>query len=259
MAGLEPQLGHIEGAIEAAALDPDASLTEARIEQLIADADAARTRIREGAYQQLHRDPYRAELGPSILARVPADLDATMERVVVNAASRLGFRVEHARGPRAYVIEFGNEAVIDSLPGVASGSAFVGSFDREYAVENETIDFFASGHALVEGLLAHFEEDPKGRVARLEIAIPGQPGAGLVAIYKEGPQFEVVALDADGSPRPDWAAAFARVPSGAQKMQPHDVAAYDWAALASRLAARLGARDPHAIAAIVVRPRKPGN
>ncbi len=101
-----------------------------------------------------------------------------MERVVVNAASRLGFRVEQVRGRRAYAIEFGNEALVDSLPGVPGGSSFVGSFDREYAVEDESIDFFASGHALVEGLLAHFEEDPKGRVARLEVRMPGQRGAG---------------------------------------------------------------------------------
>ena len=95
-----------------------------------------------------------------------------MEQVVVNAASRLGFRVEQVRGRRAYAIEFGNEALVDSLPGVPGGSSFVGSFDREYAVEDETIDFFASGHPLVEGLLAHFEEDPKGRVARLEVQHP---------------------------------------------------------------------------------------
>ena len=232
---------------------PDAALSDAQIEQLIADAQAARTRIHEAAYQQLHRDPYRAELGPSILARVPADLDALMERVVVNAASRLGFRVEQVRGRRAYAIEFGNEALIDSLPGVPGGSSFVGSFDREYAVEDETIDFFASGHALVEGLLAHFEEDPKGRVARLEVRIPGQRGTGLVAIYKDGPQFDVVAFDADGRARPDWAEAFRRRSLGAVKMKPEDAAAHDWPALVTRLAPQLGNRRPHAIAAVVVR------
>ena len=214
------------------------------IDQLIAAAQAARTRIHEAAYQQLHRDPYRAELGPSILARVPQGLDALMEQVVVNAASRLGFRVEQVRGRRAYAIEFGNEALIDSLPGVPGGSSFVGSFDREYAVEDETIDFFASGHPLVEGLLAHFEEDPKGRVARLEVHVPGQAGTGLIAIYKDGPQFEVVAFDADGRPRPDWADAFRRRPLAAQTMKPADAAAHDWPALVTRLAPQLGEPPP---------------
>ena len=152
----------------------------------MAAAQEARTRIHEAAYQQLHRDPYRAELGPSILASIPPDLDALMEQVVMNAVARLGFRVEAVRGMRTYAIDFGNEALVDSLPGVPGGASFIGSFDREYAVEDETIDFFASGHALVEGLLAHFEEDPKGRVARVELHHPGQTGTGLVAFYKDG-------------------------------------------------------------------------
>jgi len=158
LAGLEPQLAHVEGALEAIALDPGASLTDERLDQLIADARAARTRIREAAYQQLHRDPYRPEMADAILARVPVELDALIERVVTNACAELGFRVEHVRGRRTFAIEFGNEAVVDSLPGVPGGSAFVGTFDREEAVEDETIDFFASGHPLVEAILAYFEE-----------------------------------------------------------------------------------------------------
>ena len=255
IAGVEPQLAHVESALEEMALRPDASLSNAQIDRLIADAQAARTRIHEAAYQQLHRDPYRAALGPSILGRVPGDLDALMERVVVNAASQLGFRIEQVRGRRVYAIEFGSEALIDSLPGVPGGSSFVGSFDREYAVEDESIDFFASGHALVEGLLAHFDEDRKGRVARLEVIIPGQPGTGLVAIYKDGPQFEVLAFDAGGCARPDWADAF-RFPSlDGLKVKTDDAAALDLPALVTRLAPQLGSRRPHAIAAVVVRSK----
>jgi ATP-dependent helicase HepA len=253
IAGVEPQLAHVERALEDLALDPGRTLSDEDIESLIDAAQAARTRIHEAAYQQLHRDPYRAELGPAILARVPSDLDALMEQVVVNAASRLGFRVEQVRGTRAYAIEFGNEAVIDSLPGVPGGSSFVGSFEREYAVEDETIDFFASGQALVEGLHAHFEEDAKGRVARLEVRIPGQAGRGLVAIFKDGPEFDVLAMDDDGRVRPEWAEAFGRRPLRARKMMPDDVAAHDWAGLVARLAPRLQRSSPHAVAAIVVR------
>jgi ATP-dependent helicase HepA len=89
---------------------------------------------------------------------VPAELDALTERVVVNACTRLGFHVQHLRGRRTFAIEFGNEAVVDSLPGVPGGSAYVGTFDREEAVEDESIDFFASGHPLIEGILAYFED-----------------------------------------------------------------------------------------------------
>jgi ATP-dependent helicase HepA len=253
IAGVEPQLTHVESALENLALDPGHTLSDGEIESLVAAAQAARTRIHEAAYQQLHREPYRAELGPAILGRVPSGLDALMEQVVVNAASRLGFRVEQVRGSRAYAVDFGNEALIDSLPGVPGGSSFVGSFDREYAVEDETIDFFASGHALVEGLLAHFDDDAAGRVARLEVRIPGQSGRGLIAIYKEGPEFEVLAFDLDGQARPEWADAFRRRPLRAVKMTGDDAASRDWPALVARVGQRLGDRRPHAIAAIVVR------
>ena len=158
LAGLEPQLAHIEHALEEIALDAHASLTDERLERLVAEARAARTRIREAAYQQLHRDPYRSDMAAGILARVPNDLDALTERIVTTACARLGFRVEHLRGRRIFAIEFGNEAIVDSLPGVPGGSAYVGSFDREEAVEDESIDFFASGHPLVEGVLAYFED-----------------------------------------------------------------------------------------------------
>ncbi len=252
MAGVELQLAPVESALEAVALQPE-GLSDAQLDQLIAAAQAARTRIHEAAYQQLHRDPYRADLGPSILGRVPEGLDELVEQVVVNAASRLGFRIEQVRGRRAYAIEFGSEALIDSLLGVPGGSSFVGSFDREYAVEDESIDFFASGHALVEGLLAHFEEDPKGRVARLEVRIPGQSGTGLIAIYKDGPRFEVAAFDAGGLARPNWADAFRRRSLSAVNMKAEDAAAHDWPALVTRLAPLLGNRRPHAIAGVVVR------
>ncbi len=253
IAGLEPQLAHLEGALERIALDPEPSLTDEQVERLVAAAQEARTRIHEAAYQQLHRDPYRPQLGPAILAAIPPELDALMEQVVINACARLGFRVEAVRGMRTYAIDFGNEALVDSLPGVPGGASFIGSFDREYAVEDETIDFFASGHALVEGLLAHFEEDPKGRVARVELHHPGQTGTGLVAFYKDGAHVEIVALDVDGRERPDWAAAFRRRPPRVSRMEPDDAAMPTWPAVVRRLGAKLGSRRPHALAAIVVR------
>jgi ATP-dependent helicase HepA len=169
LAGLEPQLAHIESALEDIALDARESLTDERLERLVAEARAARTRIREAAYQQLHRDPYRSDMAAGILARVPNDLDALIERIVTTACARLGFRVEHLRGRRIFAIEFGNEAIVDSLPGVAGGSAYVGTFDREEAVEDESIDFFASGHPLVEGVwrISRIWETAGGRARQI--------------------------------------------------------------------------------------------
>jgi ATP-dependent helicase HepA len=255
LAGLEPQLAHIEAALDDIALDAEASLSDAMLDRLITDARAARTRIREAAFQQLHRDPYRQDMAPGILARVPPDLDALVEKVVVTAAARLGFGVERLRGRRKFAIDFGAEALVDSLPGVAGGTSFVGTFDREEAVEDEAIDFFASGHPLVEGLLMHFDDAGEGRVACIEADVAGRRGeAGIVAFYKEGPRF-VVALDGAGHERPEWARAFHQRPLRVRPLAREDARRIDWAAIARRAGEQLDpARRPYALAGIFVRP-----
>ena len=257
-AGLEPQLAHVERTLEEIALDPAASLTDARLETLIGDARAARSRIREAAYQQLHREPYRADMGPDLLARIPAELDALNEHVIVTVCSRLGFAVEHTRGRRTYAIELGNESLVDNLPGVPGGSSYVGSFDREEAVDDDTIDFFASGHPLVEGVFALIEDSQIGRVVRLEVEIGDDRGYGLIAIYKDGPGFDVVAHDHSGRNRPDWAAAFRQRPLRIRQITA-DVDDREWTDAIRRLATRLDpARRPHALAAVIVRPVRQG-
>jgi ATP-dependent helicase HepA len=259
LAGLEPQLAHVEGALEATGLEPAASLTGERFDALVSEAQGARTRVREAAYQQLHRDPYRPAMRDSILARVPPDLDTLNEAVAVAACQRLGFHVERQRGRRAFSIEFGNEAVVDSLPGVPGGSSFLGTFDREEAVENEALDFFASGHPLVEGLLANLEESRRGRVAVLHVASGGENGLGLLAIYKDGPTFEAVVVDGAGRPRPDWAAPFRDRSLRTRRVAPerlHElVHAPDWASTVRRLGSFLDpTRRPVALAAVFVGP-----
>jgi ATP-dependent helicase HepA len=255
LAGLEPQLAHVEGALEAAADDPEASLSGPALEALLTEAGAARTRIREAAYQQLHRDPYDASMAEAILQRVPPDLDALNETVVVTACLRLGFKVDGPRGRRIYAIEFGNGALVDSLPGVADGSIWVGTFDREEAVQDETLDFFASGHPLVEGVFAYFEDSPRGRVTCLRVEVGQDRGEGLVAVYKDGPAFDVVAIDADGRGRPDWADAFRRRPLRARQPPLEDIDDRSWTGLARQLGTRLDpARRPHALAWVVVGP-----
>jgi len=255
LAGLEPQLAHVEGALEEIALDPLASLSEERFAALISEAHAARTRIREAAYQQLHREPYRSDMAAGILARVPGEIDALNEEVVVTACIGLGFTIERPRGDRIFAIELGNGALVDGLPGVPGGASYVGSFDREEAVEKETIDFFASGHPLVEGIFAHYEDSAQGRVARFEVEIGRERGEGLVAVYKDGPAFEIVAIDSAGAARPDWAAAIRQRPLRARPVTDEPDEDPDWTVMVRRLGAQLdAARRPHALAAIVVRP-----
>jgi hypothetical protein len=124
-------------------------------------------------------------------------------------------------------------------------------------VEHETIDFFASGHPLVEGILAHFEDSAIGRVARFEVEISQERGAGIVAVYKDGPMFEIVAIDAAGQARPAWAAAIRERPLRAHPVANEANERVDWAGMVRRLGKQLDAtRRPHALAAILVRPSR---
>ncbi|MBY0494340.1 MAG: hypothetical protein K2Y23_08995 [Cyanobacteria bacterium] len=255
MAGLEPQLAPVEAALESLALDPDGQLSESQLAAIVDQTNAARSRIREAAYQHLHRDPYRPEMAAGILARVPKELDALNEEVVITASIGLGFTIAHPRGHRVFSVEIGSGATVEGLPGVPGGASFVGTFDREEAVENECIDFFASGHPLVEGVLAHYEESALGRAVRFEMTMGTRPDAGLIAIYKEGPAFEVIAIDVAGNPRRDWAAAVLKRPINVRPIVGAAAKDGEWRSMVRRLGARLDpTRRLHAVAAIEVRP-----
>ncbi len=182
---------------------------------MLEEARSARGRVHQAAYHELHRDRYEGALGEAILARVPAELEAVTEDVVTRSAARFGFQVEEQSGRRVWHIEYGGEALIDHLPGVMPGSVFRGTFDREQAVEEETLDFFASGHPLVEGVLAELEEGPRGRVAMLQV--PGEREEfGLLAILRKEAEDRRPArrrqLRAVGARRPGPPAARPRQP-----------------------------------------------
>jgi ATP-dependent helicase HepA len=210
MGGLERELRHVALAIAEVALSGTEEVGAEAFAGVLAETEEARTRVQQAAYHELHRDPYRPEMAPSILARVPAELEVLTESVVLRAASRFGFEIEPQNGQKSWLIELGSESLVDHLPGVPLGSRFLGTFDRAEAVADEGRDFFASGHPLVEGILAELADGPRGRVALLQLT-GDEEVFGLLAIYRRGPGWEAVAIDAQGRPRPDLAAQFAAI------------------------------------------------
>ena len=104
-------------------------------------------------------------------------------------------------------------------------------------------------------LLAHLDESSIGRVGLLHTRVPGgTPGLGLAGLYKDGPQFHAVVVDADGRRREDWEAALLRRPLKSRRVRSEDVTSQPaWPALVRRMAKHL---EPHgqpvAIAALVV-------
>ncbi len=198
--GLDAALAPVRPAIEAAvaagsALDLDAIVAAVEAERSGAATDIGRV---------VYADAYRAELGDSVLADVPPDLEERTRRYCLGAADDLGFDVVDKGGVAMVYIEFGSGAKVDSLPGVPGGVRYLGSFDREEAVTRDEVEFFASGHPLVEGLLLELEDGRRGRVALMEIDHRGVEGPGLVGVYKEGAAFRLEIVGADGEPHPEW-------------------------------------------------------
>ncbi|HXO22038.1 MAG TPA: helicase-related protein, partial [Thermoanaerobaculia bacterium] len=258
LGGLERELRHVARAIARAAADAgEGEVDPAVFGPVLAEAREARTRVQEAAYHELHRAPYRPEMAAGILDRVPPDLDRLTADVVQWAAARFGFEIERQSGRDAWQIEFGPEALVDHLPGVPPGSRYLGTFDREEAVEDESRDFFANGHPLVEGILAELEDGPRGRVALLQVA-GDEDAFGLLAIYKTGPQWQAVAVDREGNPRPDLAAVLTVPGSSFELVEAKKwTAQAGWAKTIRKMAEALPKGDePQAVAAFRVRRRK---
>ena len=250
LGGLERELAHVEAAIEAAALSSDEEIPASRFDDVAREAGEARTRMREAAYHALFRDPFRPEEAGALLARVPEDLDELTEEVVTGVSERLGLHVAVSRGGKVHAIELGNRARVDSLPGVPGGSNFVGSFLREEAVEDESIDFFASGHPLVEGILAEVDDGRLGRTAILHV---DRPGIGLLALYRVEGGFEAVAIDGTGKPNPEWAEALTARPLRTRRVRAEALVAQPgWGPGVLKLAAALPpGRRPDALALVI--------
>jgi ATP-dependent helicase HepA len=186
-------------------------------------------------------------MAAGILARVPEDLEELTQEVILGACESLGLRSEAQRGRNTWSIEFGAEALVDSLPGVPAGSSFLGTFDREEGVEKETIDFFASGHPLVEGILTELAEGRRGQVALLEMdaAAGEEPGFGLVALYREGAGLEAAVIDAEGRERPEWARRVTRRPVRTRRVVARSwTERPEWSEAIRRLGSRLRRSDP---------------
>jgi hypothetical protein len=90
---------------------------------------------------------------------------------------------------------------------VPGGSRFYGTFDRAEAVRREELDFFASGHPLVEGLLAELADGPRGRAACLELPSRRHQGEGLLVLRRAGEGVVPEVVDLEGRARPEWRAA----------------------------------------------------
>jgi ATP-dependent helicase HepA len=254
LGGLERELRRVETVIEEQALSDSPSPLPAAFVEAANEAAVARDRVRAAAYHELYRDPFVGENAAALLARVPIDLEDMTQEVVIGASHQLGLRVEEHRDGRVYSILFGNHARVDSLPGVPGGASFLGTFDRAEAVADESIDFYASGHPLVEGLLAEIDDGPLGRTAILHVEAKGESGLALLAVYRTERGFTADCVDIAGVSRPDWAALLTTRPLRSRRVKTDALIAQPgWAEGIRMMAERLPRRErPAAVAAVIV-------
>jgi ATP-dependent helicase HepA len=266
LGGVERHLQGVEEAIEELALTPPAASggeeaeEAAALRSRIEAAQVQHAEAQAAAYHTLHRDPYRAEMAEEILARVPEELEALTQKVVLRSCDLLGLKVDRQLGERAYSLELASGAVVETLPGLAGDATFVGTFDREEGVQRETLDFFASGHPLVEGVLAELEDGSRGRAAMFLLEVePGQAeDFGLIAFYKKGSAVERWAVDRGGRQRPEWLALLDRRPRNWRRAPARDWARQPgWEKALRRIAEGLPEGRPVALAAVrFVKERK---
>jgi len=201
LGGLDRALGHVVQSIRQATETPDPRLD---IETIIAETHEMRQRVIKAMYHHLHQNGYHAGLERGILDRLPEDLEKRTASVVLGACEQFRFDIEHKVGRAVWYLEFGYETIVEALHGVPQGSRFLGTFDRAEAVANESLEFFASGHPLVEGILGELADGKRGQVALLEFSQSGLHGEGFIFIDRHAADFTLRAFDLQGKEQPAW-------------------------------------------------------
>ena len=95
------------------------------------------------------------------------DLDERLEETVTELARKIGIGVDTDEHVEAFQVAFdlGRELTVEALPGIslAQDKVLVGTFWRDTAIDREEIEYFATGHPLVEALFAFLRDGPFGR------------------------------------------------------------------------------------------------
>ncbi len=155
------------------------SFDKPAVERLVARAQA-----RMGIEDE-EEEPQPLEDG---LWGVARDLDERLEETVTELARRVGIRVDTDEEVEAFqcAFHFGHALNVEALPGldVMEDRTVLGTFWRDTAVEAEELEYFATGHSLVEALFGFLRDGPYGRSGMRYIEKRGTLKArGLELLY----------------------------------------------------------------------------
>ncbi len=98
---------------------------------------------------------------------IARDLDERLEECITELADRIGIRVDTDQEVDAFQAAFhlGHALNVEALPGfdITEERTVLGTFWRDTAVEQEEIEYFATGHPFVEALFGFLRDGPYGR------------------------------------------------------------------------------------------------
>jgi ATP-dependent helicase HepA len=101
------------------------------------------------------------------LLAVARDLDERLEESVTELARKVGIGVDADEQVEAFQVAFtfGHALNVDALPGLdlREERTQLGTFWRDTATEQEELEYFATGHPLVEALFGFLRDGPYGR------------------------------------------------------------------------------------------------
>jgi ATP-dependent helicase HepA len=217
-AGLDVALAGVRTAVaqaqrDGSELDIDALCETVVRERGLRSADLPRV---------FYPDAYDAKRAEEILAQVPDDLESRTRAFSLGAARDLGLTVVEKGGVAQYFMEVGAGATVEGLPGVPEGARYLGTFDRHEAIERDEIEFFASGHPLVEGLLLELEDGRRGRAALFSTTEAAVDSPGLLCVFRDENAHHVRVVDTSGNPRPEWGELLLDGLSTARSLDPPD-------------------------------------
>jgi ATP-dependent helicase HepA len=126
--------------------------------------------VRELVERAQERSDIEADEDESIedgLWGIARNLDETLEEAITDVGDRIGLKVDTDKEVDAFqcAFHFGHALTVEALPGydIAEERTVLGTFWRDTAVEFEEIEYFATGHPLVESLFGFVKDGPFGR------------------------------------------------------------------------------------------------
>jgi ATP-dependent helicase HepA len=178
--------------------DPLLDIRSAALPELSALVRAAFERLGEGPADDIDR-PELSRALQDALVRLSSWLEEELEDVTLEVARRVGIEVDTDQNVQPFEASFtlGAGMKIEALPGMAlpeEPMTLLGSFWRQTAVARDELEWFATGHRLVEALVGIVRDGDAGRTAALRREWAPRRG-GLYARF-----LPVLATSADLAP-----------------------------------------------------------